>query len=161
MSQLSPLRHACDSSASEIGAMTGTDISLAAILLPAVLNYNDGISMRSLSHGKKKTYTIITFDPRCYPPTHKSGILILPSLRLRNWLINQQSRSIPYRECGRTWCNAILGGRRTTTRRREFTTTTNFHSAFSRESIAVSRLNNNLSKFTRAEQGKYKSTNIM
>lgn len=45
-----------------------------------------------------KSRAIITFDPLCYPPTHKSGILILPSLRLRNWLINQESRSTPYRE---------------------------------------------------------------
>lgn len=54
-----------DSSASKrrIGAMTETDILLAAILLPAVLvlNYNDGISMESISREKKRT--IITFDP--------------------------------------------------------------------------------------------------
>lgn len=60
--------------------MTGTDISLAVILLPAVLalNYTDGISAECVSQQKRKTKkeeeegkgkrgrknrAIITFDP--------------------------------------------------------------------------------------------------
>lgn len=151
---------ASERASSEIGAMTETDISLAAISLPAVLVFKlqwwhlDRVCLtekkrkRTKTNGKK--CTIITFDLPLHPPTRKSGVLILPSLRLRNWLINQRSRSTPHR--GRTTVMQPMCGtprvEEPSAKRFRFTTTTNFHCIRSRGSaIAVPRLDRDLSKF--------------